>query len=167
MKDFDIEALKRDLEQSVEGEIRFEDGDRALYSTDASNYRAIPIAVVIPRNVDAISETVRVCARHDAPITNRGGGTALAGQTCNTAVIIDSSKYCNRVLEVDPERRIAVVEPGCVLDHLQAQARPHGLRFGPDPSTHSRCTIGGMIGNNSCGVHSLAYGSTVQNVEAL
>lgn len=165
--DIDVAALERDLRARVDGEVRFEAGDRALYATDASNYRAVPIGVVVPRSVDALAETVRVCADHKAPITHRGGGTALAGQTANTAVIIDSSKYVNRVLSVDPDRKIAVVEPGCVLDKLQDACRPHGLRFGPDPSTHSRCTLGGMIGNNSCGVHSLAYGRTVDNVEAL
>lgn len=159
--------LERTLRRRVEGEVRFSDGDRALYATDASNYRQVPIGVVVPRSVDALAEAVRVCAAFDAPVVHRGGGTALAGQTCNAAVVIDGSKYCNRVLSVDPDRRRAVVEPGVVLDDLQRHVRPHGLRFGPDPSTHSRCTLGGMIGNNSCGVHSLAYGRTVDNVEAL
>ncbi len=162
-----MEALERALRDTVDGEVRFGDGDRALYATDASNYRQVPIGVVVPHTVEALAETVSVCAEHDVPVVHRGGGTALAGQTCNVAVVIDSSKYCNRVLSVDPERRVAVVEPGVVLDDLQAAVRPHGLRFGPDPSTHSRCTLGGMIGNNSCGVHSLAYGRTVDNVEAL
>lgn len=163
----DVAGLEAALRARVDGEVRFSAGDQALYATDASNYRAVPIGVVVPRSVEAMAETVRVCADFKAPITHRGGGTALAGQTANTAVIIDSSKYVNRVLSVDPDARLAVVEPGCVLDRLQEATRPHGLRFGPDPSTHSRCTIGGMIGNNSCGVHSLAYGRTVNNVEAL
>lgn len=162
-----MEDLERALRERIDGEVRFSPGDRALYATDASNYREVPIGVVVPRTVDALAEAVRVCAEFDAPVVHRGGGTALAGQTCNTAVVIDSSKYCNRVLSVDPRRRIAVVEPGVVLDELQRHVRPRGLRFGPDPSTHSRCTLGGMIGNNSCGVHSLAYGRTADNVEAL
>lgn len=166
-EEVDTRGLENALRRRVDGEIRFNDGDRALYATDASNYRQVPIGVVLPKSVEALAETVRVCAEYDAPIVHRGGGTALAGQTCNTAVVIDSSKYCRKVLDVDPDKGIAVVEPGIVLDDLQDAVRPHGLRFGPDPSTHSRCTIGGMIGNNSCGVHSLAYGCTVDNVEAL
>jgi FAD/FMN-containing dehydrogenase/Fe-S oxidoreductase len=159
--------LERDLKEKVDAEIRFSNGDRALYATDSSNYRHVPIGVVVPRNVEAIAETVRVCRDHGAPVLNRGGGTSLAGQTANVAVVIDSSKYCNRILSIDPDTRIAEIEPGCVLDHLQKAARPHGLRFGPDPSTHSRCTLGGMIGNNSCGVHSLTWGRTVDNVAEL
>lgn len=167
MPDVDVEALERDLRATVDGEIRFSPGDRALYAKDASNYRATPLGVVIPRSVEALADAVRVCGRHKAPITNRGGGTALAGQTTNRAVIIDASKYVNKTVSIDPEKKIAVVEPGIVLDELQKACAPHGLRFGPDPSTHSRCTIGGMVGNNSCGVHSLAWGRTVDNVAAL
>ncbi|EKV31777.1 lactate dehydrogenase like protein [Caenispirillum salinarum AK4] len=163
----DVDALKRDLEAEVDGEVRFTNGDRALYATDASNYRQVPIGVVVPRTVDAIATAVTVCARHGAPIVHRGGGTALAGQTCNTAVVIDASKYCNRIVDIDWDAETAIVEPGIVLDELQQVVNPKNLRFGPDPSTHSRCTLGGMIGNNSCGVHSLAYGRTVDNVKAL
>ena len=114
-----------------------------------------PIGVVVPRHVDELVEIHRVCREHDAPIVLRGGGTSLAGQGCNTAVLIDCSKYLRSVLELDPDRRIARVQPGCVLDDLRGAAGEHGLTFGPDPSTHAYCTLGGMLGNNSCGRHSI------------
>lgn len=147
--------LERDLRAAVRGEVRFDDGSRALYATDASNYRQVPIGVVIPLDRYDIIAAVRVCRTHGAPVLSRGGGTSLAGQCCNVAVVLDFSKYCHRVLAVDPMRRTARVEPGIVLDALQKHLAPHGLIFGPDPATHSHCTIGGMIGNNSCGVHSV------------
>ncbi len=139
----------------VTGEVRFDNGSRAAYSTDSSNYRQIPVGVVVPRSVDDVLATIDICRRYGAPITSRGGGTSLAGQTCNVTVIIDFSKYMNKVLSLDPKKRQAVVEPGCNLDVLRETAKQHGLTFGPDPSTHSRNTLGGMIGNNSCGVHSV------------
>ena len=147
--------LARELREQISGEVRFDDGARAAWSTDASNYRHIPIGVVLPRTADDVIRTVALCRKYDAPITTRGGGTSLAGQACNVAVIIDSSKYFNHVLEIDPIRRIARVEPGCNLDTLRNRAAEFGLTFGPDPATHSRNTLGGMIGNNSCGVHSV------------
>src|SRR5204863_2270132 len=119
------------------------------------NYRQVPIGVVIPRDVDDVVATVNVCCQHRAPILSRGGGTSLAGQCCNVAVVMDMSKYVNRVLSVDAERRIARVEPGVVLDSLQHDAAARGLIFGPDPATHTHCTLGGMLGNNSCGVHAV------------
>jgi FAD/FMN-containing dehydrogenase/Fe-S oxidoreductase len=148
-------ALARDLAEQTTGEVRFDTGSRAAWSTDASNYRHIPIGIVLPRTADDVIRTVALCAKYAAPITSRGAGTSLAGQTCNVAVIIDYSKYYNRILEIDPVRRIARVEPGCVLDDLRRAAKTHGLTFGPDPATHNRNTLGGMIGNNSCGVHSV------------
>ncbi len=152
----DARRLARDLAGVVEGEVRFSPGSRALYATGGSNYRLLPIGVVIPRTLDDVVATVEVCRAHEAPIFSRGGGTSLAGQISNTAVVIDFSKYLNRVLEIDAERRVARVEPGVVLDHLRNQAEAaHRLTYGPDPSTHSHCTLGGMIGNNSCGVHSV------------
>ena len=145
-------ALAADLRGAIEGEVRFDTGSRALYATDASNYRMPPIGVVVPRHVDELVEIHRVCREHGAPIVLRGGGTSLAGQGCNTAVLIDFSKYLHRHLEIDPERRTARVQPGCVLDHLRGTAgEKYGLTFGPDPSTHAYCTLGGMLGNNSCG----------------
>jgi len=148
-------ALARDLAEATTGEVRFDTGSRAAWSTDASNYRHVPIGVVLPRTLDDVVRTVAICREHGAPITSRGAGTSLAGQTCNVAVIVDYSKYFNRILEIDPERRIARIEPGCVLDDLRRAAKAHGLTFGPDPATHNRNTLGGMIGNNSCGVHSV------------
>lgn len=160
-------ALARALAGRIEGEVRFSAGDRALYATDASNYRQTPIGVVVPRTVEDMIAAVATCREFDAPITPRGGGTSLAGQTCNTAVVIDASKYLRRITALDPERRIAEVEPGCVLDHLRNTAEQHGLTFGPDPATHSRNTLGGMIGNDSCGVHSIMAARTADNVRAL
>jgi FAD/FMN-containing dehydrogenase/Fe-S oxidoreductase len=152
----DAKELANDLERAIDGEVRFSNGDRALYATGGSNYRQLPIGVVIPRSLDDVVETVRLCRQYQAPVLSRGGGTSLAGQCCNVAVMIDFSKYLNRVLEVDPERRLARVEPGTILDHLREQAeQDHQLTYGPDPSTHTHCTLGGMIGNNSCGVRSV------------
>jgi FAD/FMN-containing dehydrogenase/Fe-S oxidoreductase len=159
--------LARDLATAVSGEVRFDEGSRALYSTDASNYRQVPIGVVLPRTIDDVIATVEVCRNYGAPILPRGGGTSLAGQCCNVALVIDCSKYLRRVLEVDPERATARVEPGVVLDDLQRAAAPHDLMFAPDPSTHDHCTLGGMIGNNSCGVHSVIGGRTAENVVEL
>jgi FAD/FMN-containing dehydrogenase/Fe-S oxidoreductase len=157
-------ALIDELNRSIEGEVRFDNGSRALYATDASNYRQVPIGVVIPKSVDDVIATVAACRRHGAPIVSRGGGTSLAGQCCNVAVVIDMSKYLTRILELNPDNKTARVEPGCVLDDLRDAAEKHHLTFAPDPSTHSHNTLGGMIGNNSCGVHSVMGGKTVDNV---
>lgn len=162
-----VGALAADLRKRVRGEVRFDHGSRALYATDASNYRQVPIGVVIPRSLDDVIETVAACRHHGAPVTSRGVGTSLAGQCCNAAVIIDMSKYLRGVLSLDPARQRAVVEPGCVLDFLRGKAEEHHLTFGPDPSTHDHNTLGGMIGNNSCGVHSVLAGRTADNVHTL
>jgi FAD/FMN-containing dehydrogenase/Fe-S oxidoreductase len=150
MNDLDV-----DLRHAVRGEVRFDAGSRALYATDGSNYRQVPIGVVIPRDAGDVVATIEICRRHGAPILSRGGGTSLAGQCCNVAVVIDMSKYFNRVLDIDPDRRLARVEPGVVLDTVRDAAKPWNLTFGPDPATHNHCTIGGMLGNNSCGVHAV------------
>ncbi|MCW5604159.1 MAG: FAD-binding oxidoreductase [Burkholderiales bacterium] len=155
------------MERRVAGEVRFDTAARAAYSADASNYRQIPIGVVLPRSVGDIVETVDVCREFGVPILPRGGGTSQNGQCVNVAVVIDTSKYLNRVLEVDPAARTARVEPGTVCDTLRDAAERHALTFGPDPATHSRCTLGGMIGNNSCGAHSVMAGKTVDNIETL
>src|SRR5690606_7966698 len=131
------------------------------------NYRQVPIGVVVPRTVEAAAAAVAVCREHRAPITSRGGGTSLAGQTCNAGVIIDWSKYCHRLVSVDERARTCVVEPGIVLDELNRQLAPVGLMFGPRPATHSHCTLGGMIGNNSCGSTAQLYGKTADNVVRL
>jgi FAD/FMN-containing dehydrogenase len=148
-------SLAGELRSCLSGEVRFDDGSRALYSTDGSNYRQVPVGVVIPRSADDIIAAVQVARNFDVPVLGRGCGTSLAGQCCNTALIIDTSKYLNRVLAIDPQRRVARVEPGVILDDLRSAAEPYGLTFGPDPATHTHCTLGGMIGNNSCGIHSV------------
>ncbi|MGE5170542.1 MAG: FAD-binding and (Fe-S)-binding domain-containing protein [Rudaea sp.] len=160
----DYAALEQELRGSVDGEVRFDIGSRALYATDGSNYRQVPIGVVVPRSVDAVVATVAACRKHRAPVLPRGGGTSLCGQCCNVAVVIDFSKYLNRILDLDAAAKTARVEPGCVLDTLRDAAERHHLTFAPDPSTHSHNTLGGMIGNNSCGVHSVMGGKTVDNV---
>ena len=159
--------LDHDLQRAVRGEVRFDRGSRALYASDASNYRQIPIGVVVPRDAEDVAAAVAVCRKYDAPILPRGAGTSLAGQSCNVAVVLDFTKYMNRIFELNPEGRYARVQPGVVLDTLREEAERHHVTFGPDPSTHSRCTLGGMIGNNSCGTHSLLAGKTVDNVEEL
>lgn len=163
----DIRSLQSSLQSRVDGEVRFDDGSRAAYSTDSSNYRQVPIAVVVPHTIDAAVEAIAVCAEQDVPVLSRGGGTSLAGQCCNTAVVIDWTKYCNRLVSLDAEARRAVVEPGIILDILNAAAGEFGLMYGPKPATHSHCALGGMMGNNSCGSSAQAYGKTVDNIERL
>ncbi len=167
----DSEALAAELGHSIEGEVRFDAGSRALYATDGSNYRQVPIGVVIPRTKNDVIATIALCRQFGAPVLSRGGGTSLAGQCCNVAVVVDMSKYLRQVLDVNPESKTARVEPGCVLDHLRRQTEKHHLTFGPDPSTHNRNTLGGMIGNDSCGTHSVMCGPkharTADNVHEL
>ncbi|RSM85272.1 FAD-binding oxidoreductase [Kibdelosporangium aridum] len=163
----DVEALEAALRDRVDGEVRFDPGSRGAYATDGSNYRQVPIGVVIPRSIDAAATAVAVCREHDAPVVSRGGGTSLAGECTNVAVVIDWTKYCDKLISVDPEERTCVVEPGIVLDELNRQLTDHGLEFGPRPSTHSHCAIGGMIGNNSCGATAQRTGKTVDNVRRL
>jgi FAD/FMN-containing dehydrogenase/Fe-S oxidoreductase len=163
----DPRALETDLRRAVRGEVRFDAGSRALYATDASNYRQVPIGVVVPRDVEDVEAAVAVCRKHGAPLLSRGGGTSLAGQCCNVAVVLDWSRHLTGILDIDPARRTARVLPGTVLDDLRDAAAAHGLTFGPDPATHAWCTLGGMIGNNACGVHSVTAGRTSDNVEAL
>jgi FAD/FMN-containing dehydrogenase/Fe-S oxidoreductase len=172
--EIDSEKLAVDLRAAIEGEVRFSPGDRALYAAAGSNYRQVPIGVVIPKTVDDVIATVAICREHAAPVLSRGGGTSLAGQSVNHAVSMDFSKYLNEIVEIDPERKLARVQPGCVLDKLRKEAESRfGLTFGPDPSTHDHCTFGGMIGNNSCGLHSVMsqfYGpgpTTADNVHEL
>jgi FAD/FMN-containing dehydrogenase/Fe-S oxidoreductase len=162
-----LDSLKLELARQVEGEVRFDVGTRAAYATDASNYRQVPIGVVIPRHEGDVIAALSLALENSMPILARGGGTSLAGQACNAALVLDFSKYMNRVIAIDAGARVAQVEPGVVQSNLNSALAPHGLFFAPDPSTKDRCTIGGMIGNNSCGAHSAAYGKTVDNVEAL
>jgi FAD/FMN-containing dehydrogenase/Fe-S oxidoreductase len=163
----DAEALESELCSKVRGEVRFDNGSRALYATDASNYRQIPIGVVVPRDKEDVVSAMEVCRAHKVPVLNRGGGTSLAGECCNVAVVIDMSKYMRRVLEIDPERKLGRVEPGCVLDDLRSAAEKYKLTFGPDPATHTHCTLGGMAGNNSCGMHAQMAGKTSENIERM
>jgi FAD/FMN-containing dehydrogenase/Fe-S oxidoreductase len=163
----DASGLAESLRHQIGGEVRFDSAARALYATDGSNYRQVPIGVVLPRNADDVIATVALCRQFGAPLLCRGGGTSLAGQCCNVAVILDFSKYMARILEIDPARRIARVQPGVVLDTLRAAAEKHHLTFAPDPASHDRCTLGGMIGNNSCGVHSVMAGKTDDNIDEL
>jgi FAD/FMN-containing dehydrogenase/Fe-S oxidoreductase len=162
-----VRDLQMQLNASVEGEVRFDAGSKALYAVDSSNYRQVPIGVVVPKSVDDVINTIAACRKFHVPVLSRGGGTSLAGQCCNTAVVIDWSKYLGQILEIDPVRKQATVQPGCVLDNLRNAAGKYGLTFGPDPATHDHCTLGGMLGNNSCGMHAQMAGSVASNTEAL
>ncbi len=169
----DPNALAAELRGTIRGEVRFDAGSRALYATDGSNYRQPPIGIVIPRDADDVVNAVAVCRQHQAPIFGRGGGTSLAGQCCNTAVVFDCSKYMNQVLGIDSGRRLGRVQPGTILDDLRQRAEQEGITFGPDPATHTHCTVGGMVGNDSCGVHSVMAqfagdgARTADNIEEL
>ncbi|MEU9637471.1 FAD-binding and (Fe-S)-binding domain-containing protein [Streptomyces tendae] len=160
----DLEAA---LRRAVRGEVGFDTTSRALTTMDASNYRRVPLGVVAPRDADDVAAVLEVCREHAVPVVARGGGTSIAGQATGTGVVLDFTRHMNRLVGIDPQARTAVVQPGLVLDRLQDAAASHGLRFGPDPSTHSRCTLGGMIGNNSCGSHSVAWGTTADSVREL
>jgi len=165
---FDAAAeLEAALRRAVRGEVRFDAASRALYATDASNYRQIPIGLVVPRDEEDVIAAVAVCRSFQAPVLARGAGTSLAGQGCNVAVVLDFSKYMHRIGAVDPVAQTVHVQPGAVLDRVREAAEAFELTFAPDPATHSRCTLGGMIGNNSCGVHGLMGGKTVDNIESL
>ncbi|MFJ4591943.1 MULTISPECIES: FAD-binding and (Fe-S)-binding domain-containing protein [unclassified Kitasatospora] len=160
--------LARELAAVLRGEVRFGTAERTVYSHDASNYRQLPLGVVKPADLDDVRTALALCRRYGVPVVPRGAGTSIGGQAIGPgAVVLDFRRHLGAVLDVDPQARTARVQPGTVLDDLQRAARPYGLRFGPDPSTHSRCTLGGMIGNDSCGSHSLAWGRTSDNVERL
>ncbi|HEU0089362.1 MAG TPA: FAD-binding and (Fe-S)-binding domain-containing protein [Pseudonocardiaceae bacterium] len=161
------EALGAALRAAVQGEVSTDAGTRALYATDASNYRVPPRAVVLPRGIDDVAAVIEICRERGVPLTPRGAGTSVAGNAIGPGVVLDFSRHLDAVLDLDPATKLARVQPGVVLDTLQAAAARHGLRFGPDPSTHGRATLGGMIGNNACGTHSVAWGTTAQSVEEL
>jgi len=161
------EALARALTGAMQGEVRFDNLTRAAYASDSSNYRQVPVGVVFPVDHADVQAASRIAAETGAPLLARGAGTSLAGQACNEAVILDMSRHMRRIVSIDPDRRLATVEPGVVLDDLRRAAERHGLTFGPDPATHAWCTLGGMIGNNSCGTHGLYAGKTSDNVEQL
>jgi FAD/FMN-containing dehydrogenase/Fe-S oxidoreductase len=159
--------LERALQEKIQGEVRFDAKSRLLYSTDASLYQILPVGVVVPKDAEDVAHATRLAAEHGVPVLPRGGGTALAGQTVGPALVLDFGKYMNRVLEIDPDRRTARVQPGLRLDRLNRIAAPHRLHFGPDPATIRQCCLGGMIGNNSCGARSLVYGKTGDHVHTL
>lgn len=163
----DAAALAQELQRGVRGEVRFDSGSRALYATDGSNYRQVPIGVVLPLDKDDVAQTLATCRRFGAPVLSRGGGTSLAGQCCNVAVVMDMTKYMHRVIEIDAHNKLGRVQPGCVLDDLRNAATRDGLTFGPDPATHTHCTLGGMCGNNSCGMHAQMAGRTSDNIHEL
>ena len=160
-------GLAAQITRAIAGEVMFDRADRGRYSTDASIYQMEPIGVVVPKTLDDVAAVLEIAREHDVPVLPRGAGTSQCGQTVNRALVIDCAKYLNRVLHVDPVSRLALVEPGLVLAHLNTALRPHGLFFPVDPSTHARCTIGGMAGNNSCGSKSIRYGLMADNVLAI
>ncbi len=160
-------ALERDLTKVVRGEVRFDGATRGVFATDSSNYRQVPLGVVFPVDEEDVLSIVKVCGRYEAPLLGRGAGTSLAGQACNVAVVVDMSRHMNRIIEIDAQKQTAKVQPGVVLDDLNAATRALGLTFGPDPATHAWCTIGGMVGNNSCGTHGLFAGKTVDSIDEL
>jgi FAD/FMN-containing dehydrogenase/Fe-S oxidoreductase len=160
-------SLERDLVKVLRGEVHFDGATRGIYATDSSNYRQVPLGVVFPMDEEDVRQTVLVCRRHNAPILGRGAGTSLAGQACNVAVVIDMSRHMNKIIAIDAQKKRATVQPGVVLDDLNAAVRLLDLTFGPDPATHAWCTLGGMVGNNSCGTHGLYTGKTVDNVHEL
>jgi FAD/FMN-containing dehydrogenase/Fe-S oxidoreductase len=159
----DIAHLESSLRNKIK-DIRFDNGSKALYAADASNYRQVPIGITYPHDKEEVMEIVKICREYNAPLLSRGGGTSLAGQCCNYAVIMDFSRYMNKILEINVNEKYAVVQPGVVLDNLREEAKKNDLTFGPDPATHNHCTLGGMMGNNSCGIHSVMAGKTVDNV---
>ncbi|MGE0081794.1 MAG: FAD-binding and (Fe-S)-binding domain-containing protein [Thiohalomonadaceae bacterium] len=167
MAHVDPEALATELRAELKGPVRFDAGSRAVYATDSSGFRQVPLGVVLPRDAEDVEATLAVCRRFDAPVLARGAGTSRAGQSCNVAVVLDFSRYMNRILEIDPERRIARVQPGVVLERLRREAGRHGLTFAPGPAAHAHGTVGGMIGNDACGMHAVMGGRTTDSIIAL
>ncbi|UGY92058.1 FAD-binding and (Fe-S)-binding domain-containing protein [Streptomyces gobiensis] len=163
----DITGLAAELREVVRGEVEFDAASRALMTMDASNYRRVPVGVVVPRDDEDVAAALAVCRQRGVPVVARGTGTSIAGQATGAGVVLDFTRHMNRIVEIDAETRTAVVQPGVILDELRSAAGRYGLTFGPDPSTHSRCTLGGMVGNNACGSHSVAWGTTADNVREL
>ncbi|MGE5054613.1 MAG: FAD-binding and (Fe-S)-binding domain-containing protein [Acidobacteriota bacterium] len=166
-RDIDVPALEKELQRNVEGEVRFDAGSKALYAADASNYRQVPIGVIVPKSREDVVQTVAASRKFGAPVLSRGGGTSLAGQCCNVAVVIDWTKYMHHILELNPAQKYARVLPGTICDTLRNAAKPHTLTWGPDPATHNHCTFGGMLGNNSCGAHAQMAGTAANNVHEM
>ena len=164
---FDAGIVEDELRHAVRGEVLTDEVSLGLYATDASNYQILPVVVVLPRDANDVESAVAIAVRHRLPILPRGGGTSLAGQTVAAAMVLDLSKYMNRILELDVEARTVRVEPGLVRDELNAAVAEHGLHFAPDPATANRANVGGMIGNNSSGTKSILFGKTIDHVEEL
>jgi FAD/FMN-containing dehydrogenase/Fe-S oxidoreductase len=162
--ELDAKGLEERLRRVIAGEVRFDAGSKALYATDGSNYRQVPIGVVVPRSKEDVIHAIEIARQFGAPVLSRGGGTSLAGQCCNVALVIDWSKYLHHIVELNPQEKFARVQPGTVCDTLRNAAKPHTLTWGPDPATHDHCTFGGMLGNNSCGVHAQMAGKAGENV---
>ncbi len=167
VSDKDAHRLERELRRDVDGEVRFDAGSRGMYAVDGSNYRQVPIGVVVPRSIDDVGNTIAACRKFGVPVLSRGGGTSLCGQCCNVAIVIDWSKYLHDVLELNVAEKFARVQPGTICDQLRETAAPYQLTWGPDPATHDHCTFGGMLGNNSCGTHAQMAGKAVDNVESM
>ena len=165
--DVDTHELVEELRRNVIGEVRFDKVTRLLYSTDASIYQVEPIGVVLPKTAEDVIAVVEIANRHSVPVLPRGGGTSLAGQTVGQAIVIDFSKHMRDVIDINPEEGWARVQPGIILDELNARLRPSGYQFAPDPSTSNRSNVGGALGNNSCGSHSIVWGKTVDNVQSM
>lgn len=163
----DLGGVEEELRAAVRGEVDFSVTARALNTMDASNYRRVPLGVLAPRDADDVAAALAVCRERGVPVVARGAGTSIAGQATGTGLVLDFTRHMNRIVSLDAGSRTAVVQPGVICDGLRNAAAPHGLTFGPDPSTHNRCTLGGMIGNNSCGSHSVAWGTTADNVASL
>ena len=159
--------LEARLKATLRGDVRFDMGSRALYAADSSNYRQLPVGVILPRDAADVEAALAACRATGAAVLPRGAGTSLAGQCANVAVVFDYSKYMHGLVSIDPAAKLAKVEPGIVLDRLREAAEAHHLTYAPDPATHDRCTLGGMIGNNSCGVHGLLGGKVADNVESM
>lgn len=163
----DLGGVEEELRAAVRGEVDFSVTARALNTMDASNYRRVPLGVLAPRDADDVAAALAVCRERGVPVVARGAGTSIAGQATGTGLVLDFTRHMNRIVSLDARARTAVVQPGVICDDLRGAAAAHGLTFGPDPSTHNRCTLGGMIGNNSCGSHSVAWGTTADNVASL
>ena len=165
--DADTRELVHDLDRLVSGEVRFDKMSRVLYSTDASIYQIEPVGVVLPRNAEDVIAVVETANKHGVSVLPRGGGTSLGGQTVGHSIVMDFSKYMNEIVELNEEERWVRAQPGIVLDVLNHRIRESGLLFAPDPSTSNRGNVGGALGNNSCGAHSIMWGKTVDNVREL
>ncbi len=157
-EEIDVRKLEASLRKNVQGEVRFDPGSLGMYAVDGSNYRQVPIGLVVPTSIEDVVNTVAGCRQFGAPVLSRGGGTSLAGQCCNIAVVMDWSKYLHNIVELNIPEKFARVQPGTICDTLRHAAELDKLTWGPDPATHTHCTFGGMLGNNSCGAHAQMAG---------